>query len=186
VRAADGGSMRLPAGLIVRRVAWALGALAVVLGLYLSVFFFPYPVFPHHMKAAGFSVYSDHEIPESFKLVLEDARRRAKAMPLYRPDALPRIFVCRSQRCFELLVKLAGKRYAGQGLLVSVAGNAFLSEHGIEAVARRNQALCSHSRLEGSWSAAIAHEVAHHLLFTTIGFSGTQRIPAWKSEGYAD
>jgi hypothetical protein len=167
-------------------MSWALGAVALLLGLYLSAFFFPYPLFPHHMEASGFKVYSDHEIPENFKLVLDDARRRVEAMPLYRADAMPRIFVCRSMRLFEFLVKLAGRDHAGQGLLVSMAGNAFFSEHGIEAVARRNQTRPAHSRLEGSWSAAIAHEVAHHLVFTEMGFFGAWRIPVWKSEGYAD
>ena len=181
-----GGTVRLLGRRIRRWIAWVLGAVVLLLGSYLSVFFFPYPLFPHHMEAAGFDVYSDHEIPEGFKLVLEEAGRRVNVMPLYRADAMPRIFVCRSQRRFEILVKLAGKRHAGQGLLVSVAGNAFISEHGIEAVARRNQDRPAHSRLEGSWSAAIAHEVAHHLVFTEIGFFRTRRIPVWKSEGYAD
>jgi hypothetical protein len=170
----------------VRWIARAFGAVAILLGLYLSVFLFPYPLFPHHVEAAGFSIYSDHEIPESFKLILDDARRRVEAMPLYSADAMPRIFVCRSRRRYEFLIKLAGKKHAGQALLVSVAGNAFFSEHGIEAVALRNQIRPAHSRLEGSWSAAIAHEVAHHLLFTEIGFRRTRRIPVWKSEGYAD
>jgi len=178
--------MRLLTQRTVRWIALAVGAVAVLLGLYLSVFFFPYPLFPHHMEAAGFSVYADHEIPGSFRLVLQDARRRAEAMPLYRAEAMPRIFVCRSQRCFELLTTLAGKRHAGQGLLVSVAGNAFFSEHGMEAVARRRRTFTPQSRLQGSWSAAIAHEVAHHLVFTELGFFGARHMPAWKAEGYAD
>ncbi len=178
--------MRLLSRRTVRWVAWIFCVLVVLFGLYLSVLFFPYPLFPHHVEAAGFSVYSDHEISESFKLILDDAQRRVEAMPLYRAEAMPRIFVCCSQRRFEFFVKLAGKRHAGQGLLVSMAGNAFFSEQGIEAVAHRNQTRPANSRLEGSWSAAIAHEVAHHLVFTEVGLRGTRRIPVWKSEGYAD
>ena len=67
---------------IVKGGAWALGAIAVLVGLYLSPFFFPYPMFRHHADAAGFSVYSDREIEEIFEIVLEDARRRVEAMPL--------------------------------------------------------------------------------------------------------
>ena len=172
--------------MLARRLALALGAVAVLVGLYLSVFFFPYPLFRHHTRAAGFSVYSDREIPAEFGLVLDDARRRVEAMPLYRGGGLPRIFVCRSRRLFELLVKLAGKRHAGQGLLISAAGNAFLSEQGIRAVARRNTVHPAHSRLEGSWPAAIAHEVAHQLVVDELGFWKTRKIPVWKAEGYAD
>jgi len=171
---------------LVKWCAWALGGAIVLLVLYLGVFFFPYPLFPHHVEAAGFSVYSDRQIPDDFALVLDDARRRVEAMPLYRGAELPRIFVCRSPRRFAVLVKLAGKRHSGQGLVISVAGNVFLSEHGIEAVARRNSARPTHSRSEGSFAAAIAHEVAHHLVVGEIGFSRAWRIPAWKSEGYAD
>jgi hypothetical protein len=140
--------------------AWTLGAIVALLGLYLSVFFFPYPLFPHHAQFAGFSVYSDREIPADLEPVFADARRRVEMMELYRGAPPLRVFM--------------------------VAGNAFLSEAGIRAVGRRNRGHPAHSRLEGSWSAAVAHEVAHHLVFEELGFKKTRMMPAWKSEGYAD
>ena len=173
-----------------RRVAkWALWGLALVVvlfGLYLSVFFFPYPLFPHHAEFAGFSVYSDREIPSDFELVVDDARRRVEAMELYPGAKNPRIFVCRSQRLFVFIVKLAGKRHFGQALVISAAGNAFFSEKGIEAIGLRNGGRPVHSRLQGSWSAAIAHEVAHLQMVAIVGVRGGQGLPRWKSEGYAD
>ncbi len=165
---------------------WGLAALTVTVGLYLSLFFLPYPLFPHHAEFAGFSVWSDREIPEDFVLVLDDARRRVEAMELYSGEAPPRIFVCRSHRLFRFFIKMAGKRFAGQGLLVSVAGNAFFSSEMIETIGRRNGGRFPNSRLEGSWAAAIAHEVAHDLVFSELGFRKAQKIPTWKSEGYAD
>jgi len=185
-RKMSGMGMRLSIRRLMKWGIWALGGIVVLLGLYLSVFFFPYPLFPHHAEFAGFSVYSDRKIPAEFEPVFSDARHRVEKMELYRGEPPLRIFICRSHRRFALLVRLAGKRYAGQGLLISVAGNAFLSETGIEAVARRNRGRPAHSRLDGSWSAAIAHEVAHHLVFAELGFKKTRMIPAWKSEGYAD
>ena len=165
---------------------WGLGAVVVLIGLYLSVYFFPYPLFPHHMEHAGFSVYSDGEIPGDFELVLEDARLRLEGMELYHGAAPPRIFMCQSQRLFVFLVKLAGKRHVGQGLLISVAGNAFFSEEMIETVGRRNEGLPLHSRMQGSWAAAISHEAAHQLVFSEVGLKVARRMPVWKSEGYAD
>lgn len=170
----------------VKWTLWGLAALTVMVGLYLSLFFFPYPLFPHHAEIAGFSVWSDREIPEEFVLVLDDARRRVEAMELYSGEAPPRIFVCRSQRLFRFFIKMAGKRFAGQGLLVSVAGNAFFSSEMIETIGSRNGGRFPNSRLEGSWAAAIAHEVAHYLVFSELGFRKAQKIPIWKSEGYAD
>jgi hypothetical protein len=174
----------------IRRVGksflWGLGAVVVLFGLYLSIFFFPYPLFPHHAEYAGFSVYYDREIPEGFQFVLDEARRRIEAMELYRGAAPPRIFVCLSQRLFVFFIKVAGKRHVGQALVISVAGNAFFSEAVIESVGRRNGGRPAHSRLEGSWSAAIAHEVAHDLVFSEVGYGKARRIPVWKSEGYAD
>jgi len=163
-----------------------LGAAAVLVGLYLSVYFLPYPLFPHHIEYAGFSVYSDRKIPKDFDRILDDARLRVRAMELYRGAKNPRIFVCRSQRLFVLLVKLAGKRYVGQALVISAAGNIFLSEEGIESIGQRNGGQPEHSRLQGSWSAAIAHEVAHLLVVSELGSRRTRKIPQWKSEGYAD
>jgi len=174
----------------IRKIAKCfLGGLAVVIafiGLYLSVFFFPYPFFPHHLAHAGFSVYSDREIPEDFELVLEDARRRVEAMELYRGDPDLRVFVCRSDRLFATLNRLAGKRHYGQALVVSMAGNAFFSPALMEAVGQRNGGRPEHSRLQGSWAAAIAHEVAHDLVFAEVGYRKARRIPVWKAEGYAD
>jgi hypothetical protein len=174
----------------IRRVGksflWGLGAVVVLFGLYLSIFFFPYPLFPHHAEYAGFSVYSDREIPEDFRLVFDEARSRVEAMELYHGANDLRIFVCRSQRLFVFINKLAGKRHVGQALVISVAGNAFFSEAVIESVGRRNGGHPAHSRLEGSWSVAIAHEVAHDLVFSEVGYGKARRIPVWKSEGYAD
>ena len=168
---------------------WVLLGLAVVValfGLYLSVFFLPYPLFPHHAEYAGFSVHSDREIAEDFELVLQDARFRAEGMELYRGSNRLRIFVCRSQRLFVFLNRLAGKGHGGQALVISVAGNAFFSEQVIESVGRRNGGYPAHSRLEGSWSAAIAHEVAHDLVYSEVGYRKARQIPVWISEGFAD
>jgi hypothetical protein len=163
-----------------------MAVVVVLAGLYLSVFFFPYPLFPHHAEFAGFSIYSDHEIPADFELVADDARRRVEAMELYRGAKNPRIFVCRSQRLFVFIVKLAGKRHFGQALVISAAGNAFFSEEGIEAIGLRNGGRPEHSRLQGSWSAAIAHEVAHLQMGSAIDARGEGGLAPWKSEGYAD
>jgi len=172
-----------------RLVKWgiaAVGVPVVAVGLYLSVFFFPYPLFPHHLEHAGFSVYSDDRFPEDFTTVLEDARLRTKAMELYRGDPPPRIFYCQSQPLFVFFIKAAGKPHVGQGLLISVAGNTFLSATIIDAVGDRNPRRPAHTRMQGSVAAAIAHEVAHHLVFTEVGFKKARRISAWKAEGYAD
>ena len=178
--------MKITIGRVGKWSLWTLVVLVVVVGLYLAVFFLPYPMFTHHAELAGFSVYSDREIPEDFVLVLDDARRRVEAMELYSGEAPPRIFVCRSHRLFRFFIKMAGKRFAGQGLLVSVAGNAFFSSEMIETIGRRNGGRVPHSRLEGSWAGAIAHEAAHDLVFAELGSKEARRVPVWKSEGYAD
>jgi len=165
---------------------WVTAIVVVIVGLYLSVFFLPYPLFPHHLEQAGFSVYSDREVPEDFELVLEDARFRLEGMELYRGAAPLRIFVCRSQGLFVFINKLAGKGRGGQALVISVAGNAFFSDQIIEAVGWRNSGKPAHSRLAGSWSAAIAHEVAHDLVYSEVGYRKAREIPVWISEGYAD
>ena len=89
-----------------KRVLLGLAVVVSLIGLYLSVFFLPYPLFPHHIEHEGFTVYSDREIAEDFRQVLEYARLRVDAMELYRGQELPRIFVCRSQRLFEFFVRL--------------------------------------------------------------------------------
>ncbi len=171
------------------RVArWSIAAAGVMLGLlalYLSIFVLPYPLFPH-LEHAGFHVDSDHEIPPAFEAVLDDARRRVDAMELFHGQTPPRLFVCRSHRLFGFYVRTAGKRHAGQGLVISIAGNAFFSQPTIDAIARRSVARPHRSRLEGSWAAAIAHAVAHDLMTSRLGDRGARRLPVWNAEGYAD
>jgi hypothetical protein len=181
-----GGRMKIRLRQIAKWTRWGFAVVVALVGLYLSVLFFPYPLFPHHIEHAGFSVYSDREIPEEFELILEDARRRVEAMEFYRGDPDIRIFVCGSERLFATLNKLAGKRRYGQALVISVSGNAFFSQTVIESVGRRNGGRPEHSRLQGSWSAAIAHEAAHDLVFAEVGYSRARRIPVWKAEGFAD
>lgn len=178
--------MKVTIRMVAKWFLLALGMVVALVTLYLSVLFFPYPLFPNHIEHAGFSVYSDREIPEDFRRILEDAGRRVEAMELYRGSKDLRILVCRSQRLFVFLNRLAGKRHFGQALVISVAGNAFFSEVGIESVGRRNGGRPVNSRLAGSWSAAIAHEVAHDLVYSELGFRKARRMPVWKSEGYAD
>ena len=181
-----GGRMKVAYRRVGKWALWALALLLVLFALYASVFFFPYPMFPYHAEMAGFSVYSDGEIPGDFEIVAKDARLRIEAMELYDGGADLRIFVCRSRRLFVFLNKWAGKRYAGQALVISVAGNAFFSETGIQSVGRRTGGRPEHSRLQGSWAAAIAHEAAHDLMISELGFQNARKIPVWKSEGYAD
>jgi hypothetical protein len=172
-----------------RAVKWALwvaAALSIACSLYLSVFFFPYPLFPHHLEAHGFRVFSDGEIPADFDTILHDSRVRLEAMELYRGNEPPRIFVCTSHDLFRFIVRLTGKRFVGQGLLISVAGNAFFSGEMIAEIGLRNGGRPVHSRLQGSWAAAIAHEAAHDLILAEVGFRSARRMPVWKSEGYAD
>jgi len=171
---------------LVKWTLWGLAAVVVLFGLYLSVFFLPYPLFPHHGDFAGLSVYSDREIPEDFSEVIDDARRRIVAMELYRGDIGLRIFLCFSQRKFVTLNRLAGKKFYGQALVISVAGNAFFSAQEIERIGQRHGGQPVHSRLEGSWPAAIAHEIAHDLMYTELGYRGARLIPPWKAEGAAD
>lgn len=168
---------------------WTIVASIVVgslFALYGSLFFFPYPLFPHHVEVAGFEVFSDREIPADLEAAIEDARRRVDAMELSRGETTLRLFICNSERKYVTLSRLAGKRHAGQALVITAAGNAFFSIHGIESIGQRNRGSPVHSRLEGSLSAAIAHEFAHVLLSAKVGRRDERRIPTWKSEGYAD
>ncbi len=165
-----------------------LGSISVgsLVAIYCSLFFFPYPLFPHHVEIAGFDVFSDREIPVDLEAVIEDARRRIDAMELYRGKTTLRLFICYSERKYVTLSRLAGKRQAGQALVITAAGNAFFSTQRIESIGQRNGGRPVHSRLEGSLSAAIAHEFAHVLLSAEVGRREERRIPTWKSEGYAD
>jgi hypothetical protein len=74
--------MKITIGRVGKWSLWTLVVLVVIVGLYLSVFFLPYPMFPHHAELAGFSVYSDREISDDFGLVMDEARHRIESMEL--------------------------------------------------------------------------------------------------------
>jgi hypothetical protein len=119
------GGAKTLIGKIGRCSLWGVRVVIVVSAFYLSVVFLPYPLFPYHLEHAGFSVYSDRALCADFESVLEDARRRVEVLELFRGQTPPRTFACQPQRLFVLFDRWAGKRHTGQGLLISVSGNAF-------------------------------------------------------------
>lgn len=172
---------------IIRR--WTLRAVLVVLllvALDIAILAFPAPLFAHVQTFHEFTVYSSHPIPDDFENVIDGVRGRIDAMEYARPGAGCRVFICGSQRLYSFFAFLTRRSSNSMGIGLSVFGNVYLNERKIRRIAAHNFGGIRHSRFEGDFSEAIAHEIAHFNVVKTVGFRRAINLPFWKSEGYAE
>jgi hypothetical protein len=163
-----------------RRTVFSILAL---LGIYVALLAFPYPMFSYAASYRNITVYSDRPIPAAINPVLHTVENRLDKSPLNDPSLRHRVFICNSNRLFALFAnsdyRVGGKNY------VWLSRNIFL-----------RQAHIDHDRLVGpsgnevpgerTLAYFVAHEITHSLEVNYLGRSAYFKLPAWKREGYAD
>jgi hypothetical protein len=168
---------------------WFLrGVLVALVFLVLGVVILaaPFPLFAHKATFDEFTVHARQPLRHDIGDVIESARTRIAAMEYARPGEKCRVFICDSERFYSLFTFLARKSSDSMGLGLSFFGNVYLNETKIERVAAQNYAGIRHSRFEGDFAEAIAHEIAHFNVVKALGYRAAIGMPVWKSEGYAE
>ena len=107
-------------------------------------------------------------------------------MEYARPGAGCRVFICGEQRLYSLLAFLTRKSSNSMAIGLSLFGNMYLNEKRIRWIAADNHGGIRHSRIEGDFAEATAHEIAHFNVVERLGFWTAKDLPFWKSEGYAE
>ncbi len=168
---------------------WTLRGLLLLLFLaafYIAAVAFPYPLFTHKHRCDEFTIYSNQPLPDEVEQVIEGVRARIGAMEYARPGAECRVFICGNQRLYSLFAFLTRRSSNSLGIGLSLIGNIYLNEPKIRRNAAHNYGGIRHSRFEGDFAEAIAHEIAHFNVVKRLGFRTAIDLPFWKGEGYAE
>jgi hypothetical protein len=158
----------------------------ILLLLNIAALAYPNPLFAHKQRFEEFTVYSSQPVPADFERVIEDARARVEAMENARPGARHRVYICSDSKRYAILAFLSRRSSNSMAIGLSVFGNIYMNEPKIRRMAAENYGGIRHSRFEGDFAEAIAHEIAHFNVVKTLGFWKAIDMPVWKSEGYAE
>ncbi|MCP4204979.1 MAG: hypothetical protein GY769_23975 [bacterium] len=163
-----------------------LFVLLAIAALYVGVLVYPAPAFAHHHRIGAFRVHSDRVLSVDAEELVAEVARRLAAMEHESRDKTYNVYLCHSLRRYSFFAKLTRRTPSSQAILLSAPGNIFVSMQRLTQLAAQEGDLFAHSRLEGNLAFAIAHEIAHFLVFDGLGLDASRSLPTWKSEGWAD
>jgi len=153
--------------------------------VYVLALAFPGPAFARKERFGEFTVYSTKALPEDLDQVLDELRVRVASMAHGSPGADCRVFICDARR-YSLVAFLTRRGSDSIAIGLAAFGNIYVKAPKLRYIAAHNPAGIRHSRFEGNLAEAIAHEIAHFNVVGELGYRASQRIPVWKSEGYAE
>jgi hypothetical protein len=178
--------MRLNRRKIARVTAFTILGIIAIVGLYLGLICHPGLFFSHSFTRGTITLYSDEPIPPGpAGQILDQVAQRLARSPLAAPPRINdlRVYICNRRWRFNLF---ANTRYKVGGLAYPpLSDNIFLRT--VHFPANR---LVGYSGKETTGARTlsyyIAHEIMHVLAARELGVVRHWRLPAWKSEGYAD
>jgi len=172
-----------------RGLKWSLWVIVPLLATAAAVAGFlwnPGVLFPWKAAYPGFRVYSDAPLPPDIEVVLQDVRRRMAAMEGDSPQTEYKVYLCSKPERYALLARLTRRSSDSLAICLTAPGNIFVSLPRVSLFAERNRGVIRHSRFEGNLAEVIAHEIAHFRSGELLGLRAHLRLPAWKSEGWAE
>jgi hypothetical protein len=171
-------SLKVLAGIVI--------VVAVLLAMQISVVAFPHPWFERSVRDGRLTIYTDDVAGPELETVVRGVRERIQAAEIYDESVDLRVFVCNSQRLYNLFARLSRVPTHVPGFNLSLFNNSFVSVPLLERRQHTNRAGVKHSVLAGELDEAIAHELIHDFTQEKIGFFAYRQLPRWKSEGYAE
>ncbi len=160
-----------------------LGAIVMLLILYLFVICYPQPLFPYSVRDDNIRLYSTVPIPPNARFLLKEVQTRLAASPAYDRSAEQRIFICGSAAEFSFFTNFAVK---SSGLTyVYLNRNIFLRPSDIS----QNRLINYSGRKvmdDRTLVYYMSHEITHSLTVSYIGVRSYHGLPKWLREGYAD
>lgn len=164
-------------GLYLRRTERMLGILAV---LYALLHIFPQTVFSHSVTANGITIYSRSTMPPEATLCATRASELLKQSELAAAERHERVFVCDTPWLFRLFNPRCSGAFA---VSVPLTDNVFVAAADFYADVAMRSGPDFNKR---SFSAVMAHEIAHGLIRHRLGLVNSIRLPDWVAEGYCD
>jgi hypothetical protein len=154
--------------------------LAVLVGIWFLLLFYPEPLFAYSVTISRFTVYSDEPIPESVAAVISRADSRLSASSFDSSEDSFSIIIANSTWRRMIMNPLGARAF---GTSNTLTGHTVLNRCDV------SNDLCfnnmSHNN-QRSLHSVIAHECTHQLLRRRLGFITALSLPTWKNEGYCE
>jgi hypothetical protein len=169
----------------VRRIL-AATLVAILAGLagYATILCMPQPLFAYSVTSSNITLHCDTAFSaDAGRTLLDLARAKLEASPLYRPGEHHDVFICNTW--WRRLFFFNRKARAGGLSYYPLTYNVFLRDGLID----ENRILTTTGkRVPGvrTLDYFVAHELTHALTGRSIGWIRYYRLPVWVREGYAD
>jgi hypothetical protein len=172
---------RRPRRKLLKILGSILAAPLVLLTLHAALALHPRPLFSHHHRHRNFTVHMREEIPPEITEVLDRVEALLSTSELYDDRRHHPIYIFNSDRLIRFL--LYRSVHFGANLPNGVT-------YVTEADVARDEARCVKlgpgDQRSRTLSETIAHEIAHALLRSHLGWRADRRLPAWLREGYCE
>jgi hypothetical protein len=172
-----GGGLGRALSSVARR--WRVLVLGLV-ALWVALVLHPQPLFAYSLRRQNLELHARQPLPPRTAAILDEAVRRLARSPLYDARQKYDVFLCDTASTFAFFTLKAGA--AG---VTHPGGNAFLRpanvahDRLIDTAGRERQG-------ERSLTYYIAHEAAHAMAMSSLGYLTFYRLARFQVEGYAD
>lgn len=167
-------------------IHWGLVSLMTIILMWLTPLAFPHPLFEHEYNVGGLTFYSDGEFDTEMQAVAQEVDRRLQAVEIYDSQVELDVFLCKSPRLYGFFAGLTRVPPKAPWFNLSQADNSFVSLSLLEERRLNTGEWLEYSAINGKIVHCVAHELVHDCAVARLGFFEAQKVPSWKSEGYAE
>ena len=166
----------------VRGRAWLTTKL-VVLGLFafwIALVIYPGPLFAYSVRRQNLELHARQPLPQQAGTIVDEALRRLKRSPFYRPDRKYDVFLCGGSAMFAfftLQTRVTAVTHVGGNSFIRAANVA--QDRVVDPSGQERQG-------ERTLTYYIGHEATHAMTMAALGRLRFYSLAAFQIEGYAD
>jgi hypothetical protein len=178
--------MKKPLRITLKCLLWIIVFAGLLFVLQVTVLAFPSPWFDQSVSKGNLTIYAKGLTVEKMESIVDNVDDRVEAVELYDKDVKLRVFVCPNQGLYNLFARLSLVPNEVPGFNLSILNNSFVSTPILDRRRASSYGHIEYSALAGDLAQCIAHELIHDYTQERIGILAYRKIPAWKTEGYAE
>ncbi len=169
-----------------KRILTVILILVILFIMQLLTLAYPSVLFSNSFKAENLELHFSEAINPVNEQIGLNVLKRIRNLELYDSNNDMKVFVCESSGLYSFFARLTFVPNTVPGFNLSIFDNSFVSVPLLNERQITNHGWAVYSAIEGNLEQSIAHELIHNMAVAKLGYFDSQKIPAWKSEGYAE